>query len=306
MLNLPGLRIVAWCLLVSCALLASRPQPVAASCASGATRVLWTYPSDGDTDVPTDAVVLLIATGPVSGSRMATLNGTAVRAASEGLYPLAMLDPDTEYTFRLESPADVSPVPPATVIHFRTGSHAAADAGTPRVVSSSTSEETPAMSELCNAVYLAGECFDTPPYVSHALQLESSDTVAWQIESEAHSGGKLWPRECRPTLTLHSSASAPPVCFELRAVSASGARSEPERFCPKQNGQQSAAQQVDPSANPPASCSVTRAHSTRAAHFPGLALLGVALRLWLRRRARAHASPDNVASRACAATRTSS
>src|SRR5690348_4039287 len=118
-----------WChrvglgLLISLLAVCARVQPAAADCLLPPLELLWTYPADGEQDVPLDATFWALASqGSQTPSVSATLNGqplSGLAAKSDlrlgqsafQIWPLTAdmartLAPDTAYTLRLLYVAD--------------------------------------------------------------------------------------------------------------------------------------------------------------------------------------------------------
>src|SRR4051794_5087025 len=92
--SLPGLALAAASLWLV-------PGGAQASCFLPSLEVLWTYPADGDQDVPTNAVFWALATGWRSPD--ATIDGVPLAVNTQtGETPLGNLAPNQDHVLRLD------------------------------------------------------------------------------------------------------------------------------------------------------------------------------------------------------------
>lgn len=144
--------------------------------------VVWSYPHNGATGVPTDADFLVIGTASSVG-----IEGRVIeRIPTDYAVDLGELEPNTEYTLQIGEGygADADPEP----ITFTTGS----DAG---VVEFPRPDEA-----TCEAIYRAQGCFDTgaPDVVEIEVDYTGEEPL-YVLYAEAVDGYQpvtLWPREC--------------------------------------------------------------------------------------------------------------
>ncbi|MFM2420981.1 MAG: hypothetical protein RL385_5704, partial [Pseudomonadota bacterium] len=102
---------------------------VSADCLAPAPAVLWTYPANGDVDVPTDSSLWLAANVSSFGQvPTVELNGTAVSVQAESLSALAplrfeppTLAPDTSYVWTLRYPPTDGQSATTFEVQFKTG-----------------------------------------------------------------------------------------------------------------------------------------------------------------------------------------
>jgi hypothetical protein len=214
--------------------------PAWATCAPPPPALVWSYPADGQTDVPTNATIWILLpnwTQPASVS----LDGVEVPVNGFGFgyvpdQPLAASSPH-QVTFRA-TPARVQPAVEVT-IRFTTGS-GPADATpppTPAVLwasASATRELTPA----CQRVLDAMDCFDSSPRF-HLIFTTEAMPLLWIIESlgnepTAAPSFELWPGACGlPEVFVEDAATR--GCnrrYRLHALTEAGLRTMTASLCP--------------------------------------------------------------------------
>jgi hypothetical protein len=219
------IAVVTWC---------AAPRSASASCASPTTTLLWSYPADGATDVPTDAVFWM-----VSGRQpvQATLDDEplVIEAATEAA-AVSSIDPgalaaDTDYVLRVEyaSARAVSPDAGAVAtfeIAFHTGTAKRTQPSVPTV----TAHHILAIDRpvpRCRDVAAAQGCFDTG---NAAIEFDVSadrDAIAWLVQAGSTEESTLWPNRCgQPTLIIRTQN-----CIDIRALGVGGKLSAPTRYC---------------------------------------------------------------------------
>lgn len=168
-------RWAAWVVLATCA---SASMRASAACVEGAVELLWSYPAEGDSDVPTNAQLQLVLSAKLHGSDWdATLNGEPVTPAADGVFSLGSLAADTEYTFRIEGHQQrVSITTKVVELHFRTGSGTADAVEAPVVVGASPADKDDAA--LCARVDARYVCRDTVPADVREIELDAPNAVA--------------------------------------------------------------------------------------------------------------------------------
>jgi hypothetical protein len=174
-----------------------------ADCA-GPPAVVWSYPADGQTDVPTNAV-LIIAGSP----KAVALGEVALEPSKNGfVYALGNLSPKTEYTIRVDATVGASSATDA--ITFTTGEGPATGVAAPEV-----------SEDVCSQILAAQGCFDTGAPRTLTLAPDSKETpLAWGI-AEVNGGDSsigVWPAGCGPikvsTYDDAATYSAQPLLFD--------------------------------------------------------------------------------------------
>lgn len=178
---------------VGCLLAVSMVRSARASCLLPSPSLLWSYPAQGATEVPTNVTVW--ASG-VSGLS-ATLNGEAITAGPLGEYTLPSLEPNTKYGVQWA----LSGTGEFATLNFTTG--AGPSNSELQTVGEVTMTRLPRGTTSCNLVPPQG-CFDTgaPPAVSFDAE---ADAIAWILEVPDCLGNLvplLWPADCGVPLLL--------------------------------------------------------------------------------------------------------
>jgi hypothetical protein len=208
-------------------------SPARADCAAPAPSVVWSYPANGDTGVPTNVDLWLMDSGWGVLPRV-SLEGVALTPLELPFgYDLGELAPNTSYTLSIEpDPTDAAnPARPIAVeLTFTTGSGPIPGdpAAAPMPVTTArTSGDT--LSGLCQAVLDTQDCFDTgqSTYFHFA---PSGDATAWLITSGSiFRGATLWPAECGdPLIYLHDQAAP---CATLHGIDAAGTTHAGDEVC---------------------------------------------------------------------------
>jgi MYXO-CTERM domain-containing protein len=208
------------------AVCASQSAPVYASCVGSSTvDLLWSYPAEGDSDVPTNAQLHMVFNAKLYGTDWdATLNGEPIARSADGVFAFGPLAADTDYTFQLEGHQPrVSITTKVVELHFRTGSAVADAVQAPVVVGGESVEESDS-ARVCERVDSRYYCRDTAPFDIREVALDEANAVAWIDDA-----GNLWPRGCFPRVNL---IPAQDRCYNMHAVSADGQISEATAFCP--------------------------------------------------------------------------
>lgn len=208
------------------AVCASTSAPVYASCAGSATvELLWSYPAEGDRDVPTNAQLQMVFNVTLHGSDWdATLNGEPLARSPDGVFAFGSLAADTDYTFQLEGHQPRASITTKIVeLHFRTGSATADAVLAPAVVGPSSAEPRDQILSTCERVDARYYCRDTAPNDVREIMLDETHAVAWVDDA-----GNVWPRGCYPRVDL---IYAQGRCYNMHAVSADGQISDASEFC---------------------------------------------------------------------------
>jgi hypothetical protein len=253
------------------AAVAFRTVPAAADCSPPAMAIVWSYPAQGDTDVPTN-VDLWLQTSGWDGPARVWLGEEAVPELPLAYgYDLGELAPHTEYKLRIEPTIGN----PSFELRFTTGSGPASPdiSVAPVAVTTSHARDYEA-SALCRAALNTQDCFDTGQNTYYEFT-PSADAVGWVIQSDAgYRPINLWPGECGAPRLFGSDHSSP--CVTLHAIDASGATHASERVCAGVDE----GEPVDAEG-----CGLRPAPGSEEKSAP-LALLGLALVLAWRARAR--------------------
>jgi hypothetical protein len=215
------------------------PRPARASCAPPPPAVVWSYPAEGQTDVPTNATIWILLPNWTQPATI-MLDGQPLPVNDFGFgYALAQpLAPNTPHqvTFRA-TPARVQPAVELT-IHFTTGA-GAADATAPALpeIPEATVSATRDLAAECQGVVDAMECIDTGPR-EHLVFTTAATPLLWIVESVAEGSDapsfKLWPGSCGPPEAFVEDA-ATRACnrrYRLHAFSAAGLSATTAPLCP--------------------------------------------------------------------------
>jgi hypothetical protein len=216
------------------------PGPARAGCEVPPPELVWSYPADGQTDVPTNATIwILLPNWTQPGS--VSLDGVPipVNEFGFGYVPAQPLAPGSPHqvTFRA-TPARVQP-PVDLTIRFTTGAGPAdGTPPSPPAVPSASATATRALPANCQRVLDAMECFDTGPRF-HLVFATSATPLLWIIESAGSEPGaaptfELWPGSCGPPEAFVEDA-ATRACnrrFLLHAVTEAGLRATSAPLCP--------------------------------------------------------------------------
>jgi hypothetical protein len=276
--------IVVFCSALVC--VASVASSTRASCTQPALALVWSSPAAGERNVPLDAAMQLLTTTPRTGSWSAVLNDREIGTGNADNIELGVLEPDTDYTFRLLPVGNGARSPSSPIeIEFRTGSSTSSAVDAPVVASTQVLPQPPQSSPECSAALLYDNCFDTPPLVFRTFDLSESSAVAYELRLN---GGRatLWPAGCEvtaPEQPEHARAVSR-QCYEISAIDARGTRSAVTEHCIDNDmpGRAPA---------PPPSCSL---HSVAASQSPSwLSVALAALFVLARNRARSLRTSTN-------------
>lgn len=219
-------------------------SPVQAKCRMPPIELLWSYPADGDVDVPTNAVFWSLNKYWYANPTL-TLNGVSVattpreaNATSAPGTPLGSLAPQHDYVLRLEFPqpalAGGGTAQPIEIA-FRTGDGPAERLPPLGVLGDRQTPDGPNFQRAfrdaeCSAEIEAQDCFDTGPNVLIHFDVEEPRAVGFVVD------GALWPARCgHPALYRRyfpsAAAGRPPTCFDLQAIGPGGLLSEATEYC---------------------------------------------------------------------------
>jgi hypothetical protein len=210
-----------------------------ASCVPPAPAVVWSYPKDGDVDVPTNVTLWLLLSN-WNRPGLVLLDGKEVPVNGFGLgyQPLEPMAPSSPHvwTFQATPPGD----PPVNLtIHFTTASGETEheSPAVPTVPFTTASPSRP-LSNLCQSVVHAMDCFDTGQDTHLVFGVESRPFL-WVVERVPALMGEspvftLWPGECeQPEVFLADlDARRCDHQYRLHALEGTGLRAMSRPFCP--------------------------------------------------------------------------
>jgi hypothetical protein len=198
-----------------------------ADCAQPDPALVWSYPAQGETGVPTNVDLWLLTSGWGS-SPTAFLDGVELsRLTFANGYELGQLQPNTSYTVSIGEPGATSG---SFELGFTTGAGPAQpDPGVTPTGSSVLARSESTLSAMCKAVLATQDCFDTGQDTYYVFE-PGTAAKAWLIQSSStYRGVDLWPAECgAPQLFLHSSTRP---CATLHGIDAAGATHTGEEMC---------------------------------------------------------------------------
>lgn len=235
------------CLWITAWALAVLPSSGHADCLTAEPMLLWSYPADGDVEVPINAQVWILSTlAALASPTLVSLNGeTLTPAAAEASatqisrrslhFVPSELAVNTRYTLRVVYAQVGSRAGHTFELNFTTGSAYATTGRAARVAARSVEATEESRSEPCAELRAVQGCFDTieanPPQV-HRLDLRPSDAIAWFVRTNQPDGSILWPSSCgAPRLLLRD--ALPDECFFVRAVARGGLPEPESRYCAK-------------------------------------------------------------------------
>jgi hypothetical protein len=255
--------------------------PARASCAIPPIEIIWSYPTDGASGVPTNARVFMLThggfyPGPVH------VNGQVVEVDPQdtpfGWNP--RLQPDTHYVVEARN---LGPDFRTLTIRFTTGAGPVSGAlPAPPVVDRTIPLSTRDLSRACASALYIGTCFDTG--IPDHLVLETrSRPLFFVLAQQPSSVGPhvpftiLWPGECGQPEVFSGGAT----CFGSYRVSAVGITGETVTADFNCEGSAPPA----PASQDHAGTGCAVGPSQRAPGLPGVLLLGLVTSL-VRRRGR--------------------
>ncbi|HXU82478.1 MAG TPA: hypothetical protein VN914_13845, partial [Polyangia bacterium] len=211
-----------------------------ASCMPPAPAIVWSYPKDGDVDVPTNVTLWLLLSG-WHRPGLVLLDGKEipVNGFGFGYQPLEPMAPSSphELTFQATSPGAAPAV--TLTIHFTTASgETERQSPTVPTVPYVTASPTRPLSTLCQSVVHAMDCFDTGQD-THLVFATEAKPFLWVVERVPALMGEspvftLWPGECdQPEVFLQDAVAR--NCthqYRLHALEGTGLRAMSRPFCP--------------------------------------------------------------------------
>jgi hypothetical protein len=214
------------------AVLALTGRAAYGSCAAPAPMIIWSYPADGQTDVPTNAGIFFLTTlGAAAGG--ATINGSALAIEGGHFGYRPPLTPQTDYVVAV-GPASAAPIQ----LRFTTGAGPQpVPPPTVPTVTRVTASHDRALSDDCRAAWNAMDCFDTGQDThvifeteAHPLffvvePLQGATSVPWPI---------TWPGSCGNPEIYVGSDNGRPRCHgahRIHAVSITGESASADIDC---------------------------------------------------------------------------
>jgi hypothetical protein len=209
------------CIVIAVA--AAAPREAWASCVAPEPRIVWSYPADGETEVPLNARIFIVTN--VLSPQIVTINGDPLVLEPDKVGYGAKLAPNTDYIVTLEPS---SPFPPKLLtFKFTTGATAVAPE-IPSVpgVSRITAKHERAFTPQCQAAWEAMDCFDTGqdthlvfetparPLLFMVQSLGPPRSIPWPI---------AWPGVCGdPEVFVGSFAGICGGSYYITAISRTG------------------------------------------------------------------------------------
>lgn len=213
--------------------------PAHASCVGPMPSIVWSYPRDGQTEVPTNATIWLLLS---SWHRPPTISldgkELPVNAFGFGYLPTEPLAPSTNHVITLAAPGP-SGAPVSLSLRFTTasGETEREPPAVPTVTSVVASQARP-LDLVCQGVVHAMDCFDTGQD-THLMFVTEGRPLLWIVERIPQAMGEsprfdLWPGECQvPEIFVHDSVSrACGARYRLHAIEGTGLRAMSPPFCP--------------------------------------------------------------------------
>jgi hypothetical protein len=205
-----------------------------ASCVAPVREIVWSYPADGEKNVPTNARVFLLTTYGAFEPGTIAINGQPLSRepgdSRAGLGPA--LAPLTEYVVTL---SQASSSEPTLSFRFETGmGPVAAPLPAVPVVERQTRLTVRAFSPMCAAAWHAMDCFDTGQD-THLVFETASRPLLFYVEPLA-SGllpwSMAWPGVCGdPEVFIRSGGPPCTGPFRLHAVSLTGDETTADPQC---------------------------------------------------------------------------
>jgi hypothetical protein len=184
-----------------------------ASCVPTPSALLWSYPANGATNVPTNADLFI--TGSPLG--VPTLDGLPLQRLAGDSFELGQLAPQTTYEIRWAT----------AVIAFTTGDRAGPETPADLLSNDVLLTRNPEYSTQCPLVD-SQSCFDVGPPTR--VRWEPSAARVWLVEKLRCDGSTttlLWPSECGPPVILDYGI----ICASVRGSNGQGLSDPTGVFC---------------------------------------------------------------------------
>ena len=234
--------------------------PARASCALPPIEIIWSYPADGASDVPTNARVFLLTHGGFYTGAV-HVNGQAVEVNPQdtpfGWNP--RLQPDTHYVVEARN---LGPSFRTLTIRFTTGAGPMSGAlPAPPVVDRTIPLSTRDLSRACASALYVGTCFDTG-LPDHLVLETRSRPLFFVLAQQPSSNFTIhWPGECGQP-EVFSGARRASGQYRISAVGITGETVTADFNC------DGSAQPAATSPAPPASDAGSRAPPDRTTPAP--------------------------------------
>lgn len=214
------------------------PGRAVAACAARPPELVWSYPSTGATDVPTDAVFFPLSSGVVM---RVELNGVqlARRHFGPGLdtllgYDLGGLAPNEQYTLTIVLANAPGEQEHSTSVAFETGVGLyAGPAPAAEILGISGTDDIQHFSPVCQSVVGAQDCYDEGQD-THVLLAVTADALLFRV-ARRHPGSSdfmspvLWPASCgAPSVFFYAEADA---CYTVYAFDPTGRVASSNELC---------------------------------------------------------------------------
>jgi hypothetical protein len=202
-------------------------------CSLPPPSIVWSYPADGDTNVPTNAMIWILTSRGRQPQRV-LLDGDSLDVSPRdfSFVPLQPMSPNAQHTIVI-----LPPGAPAQFIRFRTADGPAPTTGPDRpLVHWITARGSRTLSPKCQAIVKAMGCFNGGED-THVVVAVEGTPLLWLIERVSLIGlpAELhpWPAECGlPELFVPRVEGR--ICgrgIRLHAIDATGRRSMTDPFC---------------------------------------------------------------------------
>jgi hypothetical protein len=259
----------AWLLVSSLALaLGLSAREARGDCASPEPAIVWSYPAQGDTGVPTNVDLWVLPAG-WDGPAIVSRNGVVLEPLRMGYgYDAGELDPNTAYTFQIELET-FGELAPAFELTFTTGAGPAAPDPTaaPGDIVPSSSSERP-LSERCSAALWTQDCFDQGQDTYYQFT-PSGNAKGWVLMTDSsYRPLNVWPGECGAPILFTNAFDGP--CATLYGIDAAGQLHAGQHVCAEaatplpRPSQPTAAANDRPAANDTPAAETSRGYATNA------------------------------------------
>ena len=200
-----------------------------ADCAAPEPAIVWSYPAQGDTGVPTNVDLWVLPAG-WNGPAIVSRNGVVLEPLRMGYgYDAGELEPNTPYTFQVELET-YGELAPTFELTFTTGAGpAAADAAAAPgdIVPSSSAER--ALSERCAAALWTQDCFDQGQDTYYQFA-PSGNAKGWVLMTDSsYRPLNVWPGECGAPTLFGDAFDGP--CATLYGIDAAGQLHTGQHVC---------------------------------------------------------------------------
>lgn len=236
---MPGRNRRVWALLWICALGAWAPTKARANCAEPVPKLIWSYPADGATDVPTNARIFVLPSGPGPLQTPIEVNGVPIATEPGGYGFAASMNPNTDYEVVVRSNGSLGSVTPLR-FRFRTGDGPAAnEAPAVPVVARVSRASVRTLAPLCQAALQAMDCFDTGQD-THLVFETPVRPVVFFIEPISKSQipwAMQWPGDCGdPEIFINGRFPGCPGDHRIVAVGPTGESAATTVLCQEASG----------------------------------------------------------------------